>query len=214
MADTPLLTARDVHVRIDDQILLPQTRLTVVGGTATAVRGQNGAGKTTLLRVLAGLMPPTAGEVLLRDRPLNPRHPKHRAAVAAMIGPPPLARDLTLSEQVRFIRASWGDGPADGRARADAALHELGIGDFGARYASELSSGQTQLFSLALTLARPCEVLVLDEPEQRLDAHRRSLVAAALRRRMQAGVGVVFATHSPALVDAVGAESITVGAQA
>ena len=53
--------------------------------------------------------------------------------------------------------------------------------------------------------------MLLDEPEQRLDAHRRSLVADALRRRMAAGCGIGLATHSGRLARAIGADVLTVG---
>ncbi|MGM1018666.1 MAG: ABC transporter ATP-binding protein [Actinomycetota bacterium] len=207
----PLLTANGVGVTIDEQSLLGPTSLTVDAGRAVAVRGPNGAGKTTLLRVLSGVTRPTEGSVLLRGDPLTIRRPAHRAAVAAMVGAPPLARDLTLREQLRFVRATWGDDSDTGTRAAADRLEELGITELGERYPSELSSGQTQLFSLALTFARPCELLLLDEPEQRLDADRRDLVATAVRRRMADGVCVVFATHSPALVDAIGADVLAVG---
>lgn len=208
-----MLTADAVTVVIDEQVLLPPTSLSLDPGRALAIRGPNGAGKTTLLRVLAGLMPATGGAVHLNGTPLNIRRAPVRAAVAAMIGAPPLSRDLTLVEQLRFVRATWGDHSASGEQAAHAGLAELGIVELAARYPSELSSGQLQLFSLALTLSRPCRVLLLDEPEQRLDAHRRELVAAALRRRLKDGCAIAFATHSPALAEAVGAESLTVGAE-
>lgn len=208
---TALLAASDVRVVVDEQVLLPPVSLSLEPGRALAVRGPNGAGKTTLLRVLAGLMPATSGDVLLEGDPLHIRRRDHRAAVAAMIGAPPLARDLTLIEQLRFVRATWGDDAAAGERAAGSGLEELGIASLETRYPSELSSGQVQLFSLALTLARPCRLLLLDEPEQRLDANRRNLVAGALRRRLDAGCAIAFATHSTALVDAVGGDVLQIG---
>lgn len=206
-----LLTASEMTVAVDEQVLLPPVSLSLEPGQALAARGPNGAGKTTLLRVLSGLMLATSGSVLLEGEPLHIRRRDHRAAVAAMVGAPPFARDLTLVEQLRYVRATWGDDAADGERAARAGLEELGIADLETRYPSELSSGQLQLFSLALTLARPCRVLLLDEPEQRLDAHRRGMVADALRRRSDAGCAIAFATHSTALVDAVGADVLQIG---
>ncbi|MGF6822977.1 ABC-2 type transport system ATP-binding protein [Microbacterium sp. ZKA21] len=206
-----MLTATGVSVAVDEQVLLPTTSATIAAGGALAIRGPNGAGKTTLLRVLAGLTPPSTGGVTWQGEPLRIRRAGHRAAVAAMIGMPPLARDLTLVEQLRFVRATWGDSAADGERAALEGLAELDISALAMRYPTELSSGQLQLFSLALTFARPCRVLLLDEPEQRLDAHRRGLVAEALRRRMASGVAIGLATHSGKLVRSIGAEVLTVG---
>ncbi len=208
---SPLLAARDVSVSLDGQRLLAPTSLEVSAGEAVAVRGPNGAGKTTLLRVLAGFMRPTAGEVLLGRHPLDPRAAATRRTIAALIGAPSVAPNLTLREQLRYVRATWGASAADGEHDADALLEEFGIPRLRDRYAHELSSGQTQLFHLALAFARPGEVRILDEPEQRLDAARRELVAAAVRVRLAAGAAVVFATHSGSLARAVGAREHTVG---
>lgn len=210
-SDAALLVARDVSVVLDEQSLLSPTSLELHVGRALAIRGPNGAGKTTLLRVLAGISTPTDGTVLLSGEPFTPRKPAHRRAVAGMIGAPPVARDLTVFEQLRFVRATWGDSAKDGELAAQHSLEELGIEHLGERYATELSSGQSQLFALALTLSRPCSVLLLDEPEQRLDADRRALVADAIRRRLDAGIAVAFATHNAALVAAIQAEVLTVG---
>ncbi|MFB7249741.1 ATP-binding cassette domain-containing protein [Microbacterium sp. NPDC056234] len=205
------LTATAVGVSIDEQMLLPTTSATITAGSALAIRGPNGSGKTTLLRVLAGSVRPSTGEVHWEGEPLRIRRADHRAVIAAMIGMPAMARDLTLVEQLRFVRATWGDSASEGERTALEGLAELGISALAARYPTELSSGQLQLFSLALTFARPCRVLLLDEPEQRLDAHRRSLVADALRRRMAAGCGIGLATHSGRLARAIGADVLTVG---
>ena len=62
-------------------------------------------------------------------------------------------------------------------------------------------SGQSQLVSVALTLARPARVLLLDEPEQRLDPHRLGLVIEAVRSRARTGAAVVAATHSSRLLE-------------
>ena len=90
------------------------------------------------------------------------------------------------------------------RTRAEKLLDELDIAQLGSRYPHELSSGQSQLVSIALTLARPFDVLVLDEPEQRLDHDRLGLVIAALQRRADDGAALVIASHSPRLVQELG----------
>lgn len=120
--DAGLLTAIDVSVAVDEQVLLPPTSLSLEPGRTLAIRGPNGAGKTTLLRVLAGLLPTTSGRVRFGGDPLHVRRRAHRAAIAAMIGAPPLARDLTLIEQLRFVRATWGDDTATGEDAAGVAI--------------------------------------------------------------------------------------------
>ncbi|WP_158025129.1 ABC transporter ATP-binding protein [Bowdeniella nasicola] len=98
------------------------------------------------------------------------------------------------------MAASWGDEVKVAREAASEALEQFGIARLQRRFVHELSSGQTQMFALALTLIRPSEVLLLDEPEQRLDAERRALLADILAARVEAGTTLIMATHSPDLV--------------
>ncbi|UYG18161.1 ABC transporter ATP-binding protein [Brachybacterium huguangmaarense] len=192
---------RDVAVLRDDVLMLDDATGAVAPGHVLALTGANGAGKTTLLRVIAGLVRPTGGSVRVQGRVPDDRDRGFRASLAALIGPPQTARDLTIDEHLRFIAATWGAVPDTATAHADELLDALAISPLARRYPHELSSGQSQLVSIALTLARPADVLLLDEPEQRLDADRLGQVIALLRARAAAGCAIVLASHSPRLVE-------------
>lgn len=198
---TGTVSAEGAGVALGDVTLLSPVSFEVESGRTLAVVGSNGSGKTTLLRVLAGLMSPSTGTVVVDGLPPDERRPAFRSRVASLLGVPPLARNLTLREYLTLIALSWGVGADQAARRAGALLDELGIGRLASRFPHELSSGQTQLYVLAVTLARPFEVLLLDEPEQRLDPDRLALVGDALARRTAAGATVVLASHSRPLVD-------------
>lgn len=191
----------DVGVVSDGNVLLLEATGRVRAGEVLAVTGANGSGKTTLLRVLAGLIEPTAGSVRIAGRAPDDRDRVFRTALAALIGPPQTARDLTIVEHLQFIAATWGTNATAASAQAEELLEELAIAPLGRRFPHELSSGQSQLVSLALTFSRPGQVLLLDEPEQRLDADRLGLVIDAIRTRADAGTAVVLASHSPRLLE-------------
>lgn len=191
----------DIAVLRDDVLMLDDATGSVEAGGILALTGANGAGKTTLLRVIAGMIRPTAGTVTVAGRSPDDRDPAFRRALAALIGPPMTARDLTVVEHLEFIAATWGAGLTTARDRADTLLEELRIAPLARRYPHELSSGQTQMVALALTLARPFDVLLLDEPEQRLDADRLGQVIAAIRDRASSGAAIVLASHSPRLLE-------------
>ncbi|MGP5077277.1 ABC transporter ATP-binding protein [Brachybacterium alimentarium] len=190
----------DVGVVSDGNVLLLEASGSVRAGEVLGLTGANGSGKTTLLRVLGGLLEPTAGSVEIVGRRPDDRDPVFRTALAALIGAPQTARDLTVLEHLQFIAATWGTGATAARSRGEELLAELRIDALGARFPHELSSGQSQLVALALTLARPFRVLLLDEPEQRLDPERLDLVIGAIRARAENGTAVVLASHSPRLL--------------
>jgi ABC-2 type transport system ATP-binding protein len=189
--------------------LLAPTTLEVDRGEIVALRGANGSGKTTLLRLVGGKIAPTTGHVRVAGEPVDDRSAAFRARVAGSLGHPPFARDLTVREHLTLVGATWGRDV--GTARADAAeiLAELGLSTLADRFAHELSSGQTQLAALAIVLSRPFEVLLLDEPEQRLDADHLDTVIRVLERARDAGATVLLATHSDRLADSVADRIVT-----
>ena len=208
----PLIEADGVGAVIDGETLLAPTDIRVEPGMALAVRGRNGSGKTTLLRILSGRLRPSSGTATIGGRTIDDRDRTVRRSVSALIGTPAYAPDLTLREHLRYISTTWG---VTGQAADDAAdelLVALRIDTLARRFATELSSGQSQLFALATALVRPFDVLVLDEPEQRLDAERRGLVADRILLAKERGAAIVFASHDAGLVERVADEAITVEA--
>lgn len=199
-SDPPAVQFDGIGVVRDEAVLLLEATGSVDTGGILAVTGPNGAGKTTLLCTVAGILEPTSGQVRVNGRVPDDRDRAFRRSLAALIGPPQTARDLTIAEHLQFIAATWGARAGQAREQAGELLAELDIAQLGSRYPHELSSGQTQLASIALTLARPFDVLVLDEPEQRLDPDRLGLVIAALQRRTHEGAALMIASHSPRLV--------------
>lgn len=204
----PLVVFEDVAVVQDEVLMLDGASGSVDAGGLLALRGANGSGKTTLLRVIAGLLEPTSGRVHVDGLVPDDRDRRFRRALAALIGPPMTARDLTIAEHLRFVAATWGSGPRAAGGIAEGLLEELDIAPLARRYPHELSSGQSQLMAIGLTLARPARVLALDEPEQRLDPDRLERVIDALGRRVADGAAIVVATHSPRLADALATATV------
>lgn len=198
-----LLVAAGVTRSIEDTVLLRPVDLAVRAGECVVLRGGNGSGKTTLLRLLAGTTEATAGEVTVQGVPVDERNPAVRRDVAALIGSPTAYRDLTLVDHLVLVGATWGLG-ADADDRAESVLASLEIGHLAERFPHELSSGQQQLFHLAMVLSRPARVLLLDEPEQRLDTQKRTMLGALLLERKAAGTALVVACHDPDLTAQIG----------
>lgn len=199
---TATLVADGVSKAIDTNVLLAPISVGVRRGECLVLRGENGSGKTTLLRLLAGTSEPTQGTVTFEGRTVDERDPLCRKSIAALIGAPTSYRDLTLVDHLVLVDATWGrdDGAEE---RAVELLEMLEIDHLDDRFPHELSSGQQQLFHLALVLARPADVIILDEPEQRLDTHKRELLGDLLVARKGVGTSLVVACHDPELTAAI-----------
>jgi ABC-2 type transport system ATP-binding protein len=191
--------AEGVGKTIDETTLLLPTDVSADPGECIVLRGPNGSGKTTLLRIIGGLLVPSTGTATIGGREADERDRAVRAAVAALLGAPTTYRDLTLVDHLVLIDSTWGGDPATSDDRSLALLDRLGIAHLDDRFPHELSSGQEQLFRLALTFSRPASVVLLDEPEQRLDTTKRQVVADLIRERTSDGTTVVMACHDPEL---------------
>lgn len=195
------LVAEGITATADKVVMLPPTSLKIRPGENVVIAGPNGVGKTTFLRILTGNMLPTAGIITLDGRPVDERDRATRRVIAPLIGPIAGYRDLTVGDHLILVDQTWG-GDRDGAAtRIIAVLERLDIYEYRDRYLSQLSSGQRQLVELSIVLLRPSALLVLDEPEQRLDAGRRELLSDVLRERVDAQSSVVWVCHDEALTE-------------
>jgi ABC-type multidrug transport system ATPase subunit len=195
--------AKAVGKTIDTTTLLLPTTVSADPRKCVVLRGPNGSGKTTLLRIIGGLLAPTVGTATIGGVPADERNPDVRAAVAALIGTPTTYRDLTLIDHLVLVDSTWGGDPNTSDDRGLALMARLGIDHLHDRFPHELSSGQEQLFRLALTFCRPSTVLLLDEPEQRLDTTKRVVVTELIRERAKEGATVVLACHDPEMTEAL-----------
>lgn len=209
-----MIVVEEVSVVAGGATILAPVSVMARRGEALIVRGRNGTGKSTLLRVLAGTRKPSSGTVRIDGEAVLGRDRGFRRRVAAMIGLPPMAPDLTVFDHILLVATTWLDDPCAAERLAHGVAAELGLTTLGERFPHELSSGQTQLFGVALALARPFEVLILDEPEQRLDAEHVELVVRILRARRDDGATLVVATHSPVLADGLADHALWLDAAA
>ncbi|MEV1045687.1 ATP-binding cassette domain-containing protein [Streptomyces sp. NPDC049916] len=202
MTQVPVLAAEGATVVLGETTLLAPTTFAVRPGEFWCLTGSNGSGKTTLLRAFLGGRSLTDGSCSVLGEPVDLARPRHRRLLASLVEPIPVARDMTLREQVTLVAASWyGNAPRTAE-RAEEVIERLGLSALGERFPHQVSSGQFQLFSLALTLVRPAEVVLLDEPERHLDSHRVGLLADLLLERTRESTAFLVATHEPALTKA------------
>lgn len=185
------LTVADLAVERGGRLLLAGLAFTVGPGQGLAVTGENGVGKSTLLRAVAGLIPRAAGQVGLRlgtgdDAPLGERlhYLGHGNGLKA---------GLTAAANIRF-RQRWSGG-AEGTP--EEALAAVGLAHCADIPAGLLSAGQKRRVALAVLIAAPRPLWLLDEPATALDAAAEALLVGLLAAHLAAGGLAVMALHAP-----------------
>jgi len=175
--------------------------LEVEAASMTAVIGANGSGKSTLIRMLAGLLRPFSGEVLLHGKPLDHWQPRLRAREIAYMPQatatafPFPVMDIVLSGRSPHIPRFRFERAEDYAIALDA-LEAAGAAQLAGRIVTGLSAGERQMVVLARALAQQPRLLLLDEPSSALDLkHRAALMRTLARLREARGLSIVMITH-------------------
>jgi len=202
---TPRLELRQVTKRLrsgDKEIaIVDRIDLAVGAGEFVAVLGPSGSGKSTLLGIAAGLDRPTSGQVLLdgreiHDLPEDELARLRRGRIGFVFQSYQLLGNLTALENVLLPLELAGRD--DAARRAGELLVEVGLGERGHHYPSQLSGGEQQRVALARAFAVEPALLLADEPTGNLDGatgHRVLELLAELRERH--GTTLVLVTHDP-----------------
>jgi heme exporter protein A len=168
---------------------------TVGLGDALLITGPNGAGKSSLLRLVAGLLRPSSGTLVLdgADPELTLAEQAHYLGHQDALKPA-----LSVLENLDFWARFLG-----GRATTDlaTALADVGLGGIAALPAAYLSAGQRRRLSIARLIAVKRPLWLLDEPTTALDVTAQSMLAELMRAHLQDGGLIVAAVHGPIGLD-------------
>jgi NitT/TauT family transport system ATP-binding protein len=172
---------------------LAETSLTLTDGEFVSVVGPSGCGKSTLMKLIAGIIPSTAGEILYRGK----RVAHAQRGVGVVFQSPVLLPWLTVLENVLLPIRVLGMDRAAARIRGHELLAMVGLEDFAGKYPSELSGGMQQRTSIVRGLIHDPGMLLMDEPFGALDALTRESINRELQRIWLANRKTVFfITHS------------------
>lgn len=182
----------------------------VHAGEAIALTGRNGAGKSTVLRCLVGADRPDEGTVTVGGVRVSETNAAIRRDVATVIDDLDFFPDLSVVEHLDLLARAHGLTDPD--ALVDEVLDEVQLVAQAGQLPSTLSSGQRRRLALATAFVRPRRLLVLDEPEQRLDVEGVAWLGRRLKQEIDGGLAIVLASHEPSLLEAIGAKQIRLGA--
>jgi iron complex transport system ATP-binding protein len=189
-------------------LVVRDVSLSSTAGTMTAVIGANGSGKSTLIRMLAGLLRPRAGKILLEGIPFEDWQPRLRARQIAYVPqstatafPFPVI-DMVLSGRTPHTPRFRFENASD-VTKAMQALETAGAAHLAGRSFTSLSGGERQMVILARALAQEPRLLLLDEPSSSLDLkHRAALIRALAGLRAKNHLSVIMITHDLQLTGA------------
>lgn len=172
---------------------LKDINLDIADGEFVAIVGPSGCGKSTLMRILAGLVPPSAGEITFGGHRLS----GPRRDIGVVFQSPVLFPWRTVLDNVLLPIDVQRRERGTAMARARELIQLVGLGDFEGRYPAELSGGMQQRVGIARALVHDPSMLLMDEPFGALDAMTREHMNVELHRLWLArGKTVLFITHS------------------
>lgn len=183
-------------MHVGEQWLFRDLGLDVGAGECLVLTGHNGSGKSTVLHLLYGLRAPTEGTVEVTGQEPDERDVAFRRKVAVLLDDSELFVELSPRQHLELLLSSFGaaDDPGDWLAAA-------GLTERADVHAYYLSAGQRRRLLLLGAVARPHDVLLLDEPERALDVQGKEWLADIVEQERARGRAVVMATHHPPLLN-------------
>ena len=164
-------------------------------GEIFSLLGVNGAGKTTLSGILAGLHPPTSGDVLWNGTSIYHNILNYRAIVGLCPQKPNVDPDLTIAETLVFVARCFGKSTKEAIYRKDELIDLLDLGNYADSVAQHLSGGYKQRFLIARTLTHNPKFVILDEPTVGLDPYIRKNLWSTIEDLRKEGVTILLTTH-------------------
>jgi ABC-type multidrug transport system ATPase subunit len=191
----PALRLAGLRRDYGDRAALDGVGLELPAGESLLVLGPNGAGKTTLLRILATLLRPSGGEVVVLGCSLPREAWKLRGRIGYLGHEPLLYRDLSGRENLRFHARLHGLGGEAAEARIESLLGAVKMERRADERVAELSAGMRQRLAICRCVLHEPDLLLLDEPDSNLDAEGRELAHELIGPG--SGRTRVVVTHDP-----------------
>lgn len=195
-----LLTLKDVHKTYFQKKKAMKKAVQGISfeiyeGEVFGLLGVNGAGKTTLSGILAGLHPPTSGDVLWKGSSIYKDILSYRKIVGLCPQKPNIDPDLTIEETLVFAARCYGKTAAEAEKKKDHLIELLDLGSYTKSVAKHLSGGYKQRYLIARSLMHDPKFVILDEPTVGLDPHIRKNLWEVISALRNEGVTILLTTH-------------------
>lgn len=185
----------EVLKKFGEQLVINLVSLSVQERELFVLLGSSGSGKSTILRVIAGLVRPDSGSVVLRGNDVTFVPPQKRG-VGVVFQNYALFQHMTVAQNIEFGLKIRKMSAKQRKQRSDELLELVGLSGLAHRYPMQLSGGQSQRVALARAIAYEPSVLLLDEPFGALDVKIRGKLRRSLKAlQKEVGITTVLVTH-------------------
>lgn len=192
------LEASGLTIGYPGRVICGPINLRLSPGAGLGIIGANGSGKSTLIRTILGHLMPVEGSIVFQGLPVDESSAHFRRTVAVQVTDGSFFEELTVREHLEMV--ARGHGLQDWGQAVQAELDFFEIVAVADHLPGELSSGQRRKLLLAASLIRPAELLILDEPEQRLDLRIRQKLCHRLAGLRSTGTALLAVTHDPLML--------------
>jgi ABC-2 type transport system ATP-binding protein len=193
--NTAMLDVVQLHKQYGPTVALREVSFQVQEGEMFGLLGPNGAGKTTLLSIVSCLLQPSAGEVRLLGRRIEPNDREVRRLIGVVPQELALYGELTGRENLEFFGELYGLSGAALRQRVREVLEAVALEDKADDRVGTFSGGMKRRLNLGAALVHRPRLLLLDEPTVGVDPQSRNHIFEEVRRLNGAGVTVVYTSH-------------------
>jgi ABC-2 type transport system ATP-binding protein len=191
----PVLECRGLRKAFAALVAVDDVSFCIFPGETYGLLGPNGAGKTTTISMVAGLLEPQAGQVLIDGQPMTTTS----VGVKALCGYVPqevaVYPDLTGRENLRFFASLYGIRGARARLRVEEVLATIGLRERGGDQVKQYSGGMRRRLNIGIGLLHRPRLLILDEPTVGVDPQSRNAILESVESLASAGMAVLYTTH-------------------
>lgn len=191
----PVLEVKDLRRKFDDLTAVDGVSFAVAEGETYGLLGPNGAGKTTTISMIAGLLEPTEGTVIVRGEPMSPKSFQAKRSIGLVPQELAIYPDLTGRENLRFFGGLYDLRGQELSERVQEVLATVGLSDRADDRASEYSGGMKRRLNIAVGLLHRPRLLILDEPTVGVDPQSRNAILESVEHLADEGMSVLYTTH-------------------
>ena len=195
MKQSILVEARHLKRSYGSQLAVKDVSFLAYRGEVLGLLGPNGAGKSTSMLMLAGLLAPDSGEVLLDGQKFDGRNLDQRRSIGIVPQEYAIYEELSAVANLMFFGRLYGLRKETLKARCDEVLDQIGLAAKAHRAANTYSGGMKRRLNFGIALMHKPSILILDEPTLGVDPLSRSHLVDCIQRQTAGGGCVIYASH-------------------